>query len=187
VRVLVVAHAATPGTRAAVFGDQSLVSRPGEIPPLSGRVAGWLSGPEPACPATAVALGAAPPPARTGTQSLEIVPELAGPDFGGWAGRPLGEIAVEDPAGVQAWLTTPDAAPYGGESVAALVARVGAWADARPWPAGQTVMVVTGLVARALAVHALGAPPSVLFRLDVGPLDRLHLSRTDAGWRVRLG
>lgn len=192
-RLLVVAHAATPGTYASVFGDDTAVTRPEQITPLEGRVAGWICGPEPACAITAVALGAPTPeqvhgrPEGSETQRLQVVPELAGPDFGRWAGRALAEVGAEDAAGVQAWLTAPDAAPHGGESLEALVDRVGAWMQTWPGPDGRSVAVVTPLVARALAVHALGVAAAAIFRLDVAPLGRLHLSRGSGGWRVRLG
>jgi hypothetical protein len=44
---------------------------------------------------------------------------------------------------------------------------------------GRSVAVVTPLVARAAAVHALGAQPEVIFHLDMAPLGRLLISRSD--------
>lgn len=52
---------------------------------------------------------------------------LADWDLGAWRGRTLDELAAADPAAVRAWLTEPGAAPHGGESLAALLARVTAW------------------------------------------------------------
>lgn len=198
-RLLVVAHAATPGTRELVFGDASQVARPEHISPLEGHTAAWLAAPEPACTTTAAALGAVPSSAAvdcrisrdyaagSGTQSLAVVPELVGPNFGRWRRRSLAEVGAEEPAGVQAWLGDPAAVPHGGECLAGLVARIGAWADAWAWSEGRSVAVVTPLVARALAVHALGAPAEVIFRLDVAPLGRVYLTRSSAGWHLRLG
>jgi hypothetical protein len=45
--------------------------------------------------------------------------------------------------------------------------------------------VVTSLVARALLVHALGAPPEVIFHIDIGPLGRALISRSDHAWRLQ--
>jgi hypothetical protein len=45
--------------------------------------------------------------------------------------------------------------------------------------------VVTPLVARAAAVHALGASPEVIFHIDIAPLGRLLISRSDHIWRMQ--
>jgi hypothetical protein len=44
--------------------------------------------------------------------------------------------------------------------------------------------VVTALVARALLVHALGATPEVIFRIDIAPLGRALISRSRQTWRL---
>jgi broad specificity phosphatase PhoE len=172
-RLLIVAHAATPRTRALVFGQPG-GPLSGEIRRLSGRVASWSSGPEDACEATAVRLGGHP----------ERIPELRECDFGAWTGRALTDIATEHPSELQSWLRDPYAAPHGGESLAELITRVGRVLDDHPWPNGRSVVVVTSLVARALVVHALGAGPEVIFRIDVSPLGRVQISRSDSVWRL---
>ena len=45
--------------------------------------------------------------------------------------------------------------------------------------------VVAPMVARAVAVHALGAPPEVIFRVDVAPLGRCCWSRSGDHWRLQ--
>jgi broad specificity phosphatase PhoE len=82
-------------------------------------------------------------------------------------------------------MSDPHAAPHGGESLAELVARVGACCDERDWPPGRSVAVVAPLVARAMAVHALAATPEVIFRVDLAPLGRVGLSRHGRGWRLQ--
>lgn len=172
-RLLVVAHAATPATRALVFGGSGpLVSA--EIKRLSGRVASWLRGPEEACEATAARLGA----------GAEPVAELRECDFGAWTGKALIEIADADPSGLDSWLHDAAAAPHGGESLAMLINRVGRVLDDHPWPDGRNVAVVTPLVARALVGYALGAAPEAIFHLDIGPLGRASLSRSNSVWRL---
>jgi broad specificity phosphatase PhoE len=172
-RVLVVAHAATPATRALLF-DGSGELLPGEIKRLSGRVAAWVRGPEKACEATAVRLGAPAQP----------IPDLRECDFGAWTGKALVDIADEDASGLENWLHDPKAAPHGGESFARLITRVGRVLDDHPWPEGRSVIVVTPLVARALVVHALGAAPEVIFHIDMAPLSRASLSRSNSMWRL---
>ena len=172
-RVLVMAHAATPATRALLFGESG-EPLPGDIKRLSGRVASWLRGPERACDATAVRLGAA----------AKSVPDLRECDFGVWTGRALVDIASEDPAGLKSWLSEPTAAPHRGESLAELITRVGRVLDDHSWPDGRSVIVVAPLVARALVVSALGAAPEVIFHIDMAPLSRASLSRSNAMWRL---
>ena len=50
---------------------------------------------------------------------------------------------------------------------------------------GRSVAVVTPLVARAAAIHALGAPPEVIFHIDIAPLGRVLISRSDQIWRLQ--
>jgi broad specificity phosphatase PhoE len=172
-RLLVVAHAATPATRGLVFGDPGGLPQ-GGIQRLSGRTASWVSGPEVACQATAVGLGG----------TAEPICDLRHCDFGAWTGKALVDVASDDPAGLEAWLRDPHVAPHGGESLAELITRVGRLLDDHRWPEGRSVAVVTSLVARALVVHALGAPPEVIFRIDIAPLGRALISRSQQTWRL---
>jgi len=165
-RLLVVAHAATPATRALVFGGSGELL-PGDVMRLSGRVASWLRGPEEACQATAVRLGA----------TAEPIPELRECDFGAWTGKALIDVAGADPSGLDSWLHDAAAAPHGGESLAMLINRVGRVLDDHRWPDGRNVAVVTPLV-------ALGAAPEVIFHLDIGPLGRASLSHSNSAWRL---
>ncbi|MFP5283803.1 MAG: histidine phosphatase family protein [Actinomycetes bacterium] len=176
VRLLVVASAATAGTRELVFGGEGEPLDVAAVDRLVGRTAGWWCGPEPTCAVTGRALGGEP----------EVVAAFAGPDVGRWRGRSLAEVAAAEPEAARAWLADVAAAPHGGESLADLATRVGGQVEAHRWPEGRSVVVVVPLVARALAVHALAAPASVLLRLDVAPLDRLTLTRGPGGWRLRL-
>ena len=147
-RLLVVAHAATPATRALIFGESGGLLQ-GEIGRLSGRTACWVSGPEEACQTTAVRLGG----------TAEAIRDLRDCDFGAWTGSALVDVASRDPSGLDAWLRDPNAD-------------------------GRSVAVVTALVARALLVHALGAAPEVIFRIDIAPLGRALISRSQQTWRL---
>jgi broad specificity phosphatase PhoE len=172
-RLLVVANAATSSTRALVFGDSGELPS-GEIRQLSGRTACWVRGPEETCEATAARLGG----------TADAIRDLRECDFGAWTGRALIDIATEDPSGLDAWLRDPYAAPHGGESLAQLISRVGRVLDDHHWVDGRSVAVVTALVARALLVHGLGAAPEVIFRIDIAPLGRALISRSQQTWRL---
>jgi broad specificity phosphatase PhoE len=173
-RLLVVAHAPTAHAPALVFGD---VGEPytQEVRRLNGRVAAWFSGPEKACQVTAAHLGG----------EAERLQELRECDFGTWTGRTLVDVAFDDPGALETWLRDPHATPHGGESLAELINRVGRVLDDHPWPEGRSVAVVSPLVARAAAVHALDASPEVIFHIDIAPLGRLLITRSDHIWRLQ--
>lgn len=173
-RLLVVAHAPTSTTKASLFGDPGELVRWEEFRRLSGRIASWVSGPEEVCQATALRLGG----------TAEAIHDLRECDFGAWTGKALADVASQDPSGFDTWLRDPHAAPHGGESLAVLINRVGRVLDEQQWPDGRSVAVVTPLVARALLVHALGAAPEVIFRIDIAPLGRALISRSQHMWRL---
>jgi broad specificity phosphatase PhoE len=173
-RLLIVAHAATPATYALIFGDPGQLLG-GYVPRLSGRVAAWVRGPERACEATVDHLGG----------MAEPIADLRQCDFATWTGRSLVDVAADDPSGLESWLRDPHATPHGGESLAKLIKRVGRALDDHAWPGGRSVAVVTPLVARALLVHALGATPKVIFRIDIAPLGRALISRSHNAWRLQ--
>jgi broad specificity phosphatase PhoE len=173
-RLLVVAHAPTAHAPTLVFGDTGEPYTQ-EVRRLNGRVAAWFSGPETACQVTAAPLGGE-------AVGLEDLREC---DFGAWTGRTLVDVAFEDPGALEIWLRDPHATPHDGESLAELINRIGRVLDDHPWPEGRSVAVVSPLVARAAAVHALGAPPEVIFHIDLAPLGRLLISRSDHIWRLR--
>ncbi|MFJ3909676.1 histidine phosphatase family protein [Streptomyces vinaceus] len=110
---------------------------------------------------------------------------LRGPDTGQWAGRTLDEVAAEDPAAVRRWLSDPDYAPPGGESVTALTARVGAaLAGLAP---GTHRAEVDQAVVRAGVVHALELPAAAFWRLDVRPDTVTTLTGRLGRWNLQLG
>lgn len=174
-RLVLLAHGATSGTREMVFGDRTELLDPGAVQPTGERLVSWGSAPEPACTATSRALGGEP----------VLYDELRGLDAGRWTARSLLEVGEAEPAALGAWLTDPMASPHGGESLAQLVTRVGACCDAQPWSEGRNLVVVTSLVARALAVHALGVGAAAIFRIDLAPLGRVGLSRSGGPWRLQ--
>ncbi|MGI3776110.1 MAG: histidine phosphatase family protein [Janthinobacterium lividum] len=171
-----IAHALTTAMREARFALPADTPDPAGLRHASSRDGAspdraWCS-PAACARDTAAALGldAAPEPA------------LRDADAGAWAGREAAAIAAEDPDALSAWLRDPDAAPPGGESARAVLARVGAWMDGLG--DGRFVVVTHAAVVRAAIVHALGAPPGCGLRIDLAPLSRTVLSR-NGPWRLQ--
>ncbi|MEO6997439.1 MAG: histidine phosphatase family protein [Terracoccus sp.] len=182
---MLLAHGETEQTRELVFGDVSdlvVGHRPTEATrrlPVT-----WWSAPEPACRQTAELFSVEP---------AGVIDELAGPDAGRWRGRSLAEVMADEPAALQRWLVDPFASPHDGESLAALVERIGRVLDgavpigkAQPprWTEEGATLVVAPLVARAAVVHALGAPPASIFHVDVAPSGTVRLGQQGGRWRL---
>ncbi|GAA3880787.1 histidine phosphatase family protein [Streptomyces lacrimifluminis] len=149
-------------------------SAAGSIPPVS-RV--WVS-PTARCRETAQALGL-----DVGAQ-----PGPAGLDAGRWRGATLTEVTEKEPEALTQWLTDPQSAPHGGESVRALCDRVAHWLDdTAAQVTGRSVAVVEPEIVRAVTVRVLGAPESAFWRIDVPPLTATELSGRAGHWNVRVG
>jgi len=164
----------TTGTRDAVFGDTGdLLEATAPVPVRPGMVVHCA--PEPAC-RQAVAPSAAAP---------VVLDDLRSPDFGDWQGLSLQQVLERDAAGLRAWLSDAGAAPHGGESLAAHLARVAALLDAGGWPDRGAVIVAPAFTVRAACVHALGAPARSLLHLDVAPGTTARISLTRGIWRLQ--
>ena len=176
-RLLLVRHASTAAVRAAAFGADEDLDGSGVA--AAARLAARL-------PRGDVLISPARRAAQTaaGLTVSAVEPALAECDFGAWAGRPLAELAAEDPAAVQAWMTDPDAAPHGGESLTALLARVRAWLEEQAALDGTAIAITHGGVVKAAVVAALDAPPSAFWRVDVSPLAITELHAHDGRWTV---
>ncbi|WP_405961260.1 histidine phosphatase family protein [Streptomyces sp. NBC_00024] len=122
-----------------------------------------------------------------GWDSVVAEPALRDVDMGRWHGRIPEELATADAAAFGAWLSDPEAAPHGGESVAEVCRRVDAWLGALPTDAGRVVAVVEQAVARAAVICALTAPPASFWRIDVPPLDAVRLTGRAGRWNLRMG
>ncbi|HTH98738.1 MAG TPA: histidine phosphatase family protein [Stellaceae bacterium] len=102
-------------------------------------------------------------------------------DLGKWGGSLIMDIHAGEAA---SWRREPEWAGHGGESVAELCHRVGAWLDAYHEP-GHTIAVTHGPVIRAAVLHVLGAGPEGFWNLDVEPLGTADLRWTGQAWRLR--
>ena len=181
-RVILISPAITAALREARFDDgcpldasglRQARAAAGVLPPLDRA---WSS-PTVRCRETVAALGL----------DAEPLPELAGLDAGRWRGATLAEVGGREPEALARWLTDPDAAPHGGESVRAVCDRVARWLESAARHAGRTLAVVEPEVVRAAVVRGLGAPDSAFWRTDVPPLTAVELSGRAGRWNVRLG
>ncbi|MFD8618526.1 histidine phosphatase family protein [Streptomyces sp. NPDC059513] len=183
VRVMLVSPAMNAALREARFDGDAPLDRAGERSARAAAAAvprsdAVLSGPSERCLGTAAALGLAARPE----------PALTGWDLGRWSGRRLDEVGAAEPAAVAAWMGDPSAAPHGGESLRALVERVGGWLDGvLGTEEGGVLAVAEPAVVRAAVVHALALPPETFWRLDVAPLVLTELSGRSGRVNVRLG
>ncbi|HEX6521777.1 MAG TPA: histidine phosphatase family protein [Streptosporangiaceae bacterium] len=95
-------------------------------------------------------------------------------DFGVWEGLTFAEVRARWPDEMTTWLADPTVAPPGGESFAAVRARVSAALDRVLGLYNERRVLIVSHVTpiKALIVRALLAPPAALFRmhLDVAAL-----------------
>ncbi|MYX94218.1 histidine phosphatase family protein [Streptomyces sp. SID486] len=181
VRLTMLCATAAEGRHDQVFGDGALSARDrlelvaarAALPPYSLA----FRAPSARCARIAEAL------------AVEATPEdaLRDLDYGTWAHRPLREIAADDPYALSSWLTDPDAAPHGGESVRRLCRRTAAWLDSLPPGMGSVLAITEGSVIRAALVHALAVPARSFWHLDVPSFSAVTLTMCDGHWTARLG
>ena len=81
-------------------------------------------------------------------------------------------------------MSDPTAAPHGGESTLALMARVSAWLDEQRKTPGRVVAVTHAAVIRAAIVHAIGATSASMPRIDIAPLSVARLSGHGDRWNL---
>jgi broad specificity phosphatase PhoE len=174
-RLTLVAHASTVATARALFArDEGLEPRGAAAAAAASaprRITRAVCSPARAAVETAAALGLA----------ATVDAGVADWHLGEWRGRGLDEIAAAE---VAAWLGDAEAAPHGGESLAALLARVAGWLAAVDGD-GHTAVVTHAAVVRAAVVVTLGAPPAGFWRIDVAPLTATVLRGGPGRWTVR--
>ncbi|RUW70638.1 histidine phosphatase family protein [Mesorhizobium sp. M2A.F.Ca.ET.067.02.1.1] len=112
-----------------------------------------------------------------------VEPLLAEQDFARWAGKSFEEVQAEDPAGMAAWFADPDAAPHGGESLAAVARRGAALMERLAGEGGgHTVALTHAVPIRAAIVHVLGAPLSSVWKIDIEPLSLTEFRNDGRRW-----
>lgn len=109
-------------------------------------------------------------------------------DYGLWQGRPIREIHDEDAAGLGAWLSEPQSASHGGESLKALQIRVRGALES-VGEAGITLVVTHAIVVKTALATVLDAPLRAIYCMDLEPLSAITLTRSREGetdaWRLR--
>jgi broad specificity phosphatase PhoE len=114
-----------------------------------------------------------------------VEPALRDIDYGTWHGRTVDDIAAADPYGYSAWLTDPDDAPHGGETVRELCHRVAHWLSILPPDTGRALAIAEPAVVQALLVHALSAPVQAFWTLRIPPLHTVSLTWHDGAWSAQ--
>ncbi|RUU51201.1 histidine phosphatase family protein, partial [Mesorhizobium sp. M2C.T.Ca.TU.009.01.2.1] len=111
-----------------------------------------------------------------------VEPLLAEQDFARWAGKGFEAVQAEDPEGMAAWLSDPDAAPHGGESLAAVALRGAALMERLAGEGGHTIALTHAVPIRAAIVHVLGAPLSAVWKIDIEPLSHTEFRSDGRRW-----
>ncbi|MGW3863741.1 histidine phosphatase family protein, partial [Streptomyces sp. NPDC005047] len=107
-----------------------------------------------------------------------------GADHGGALARvPRADGGGPNPA----WLTDPDAAPHGGESVRGICRRTANWLSSLPPEIDSALAIAEPAVLRAALIHALSEPTTAFWHLDVPPLSVVSLVWRGGRWSVQLG
>ena len=132
-------------------------------------------------------------PALAALQTAEILnvaatvdPRLADADYGRWKGRSLTDLQGKEPDAVVSWMTDPQAAPHGGESLAKLQARVAEWMDEKQSTDGHLIAIVSASIIRAAVLHVMKAPLGSFWLVDIEPLAILRMSYDGRRWALRL-
>jgi len=178
-RIILICHGSTEAVRAAKFPTDEPLDELGlkNIKTLADGLSKadrcWTS-PERRTRQTAQALGL----------NAQIEPVLGDCDYGAWAGRTFDEVCAHEPDAASAWLRDPTATPHGGESIAAVIRRVGQWlADEQAWRQ-RTIVVTHPTIIRAAIVHAIEAAPQSFWRIDIAPLSVTRLSSLGGRWNL---
>jgi broad specificity phosphatase PhoE len=129
--------------------------------------------------------------ARQTAQALglaaETAPALSDCDYGRWAGHAIATLHDSEPDLVAAWMTDIDAAPHGGESIAALADRLVPWMREQSGQGGHTVAISHATNIRLAVLVALQAPLSSFWNIDVEPLSVVRMTSNGARWSLRFG
>lgn len=179
-RLTFVANASTPAARAAAFpldegiddfGRRDAAAMAGEFRNASIVFAS----PARRALETAAVLGFSP----------EIDASLRDIELGDWAGRTLSSIAQSDGEGLASWLRDPKAAPHGGETVEALIARTSVWMQAIAEREGLILAVTHPAVMRAAIVAAIQANAVSYAHIDIAPLSVVELTSNGRRWALK--
>lgn len=132
-----------------------------------------LCGPELRTRQTAEWFGAAP----------QVDEALRDCDMGRWHGQAIKDLQLREAGALQAWISDPQAAPHGGESVKQLGERVAVWLASLQGTPGPIVAITHPFVVRAALMQVVQG--AAFNAIDVEPLSMVEL-RFNGIWRLRL-
>jgi broad specificity phosphatase PhoE len=178
-RLILICHGSTAAVRSASFPADEPLDDHGKVDAaaLAGRLPDaerWLTAPESRARQTAEMLGL----------DAAVDPALRDCDYGAWRGRSFDDVHAREPDAVAIWLAEPAAAPHGGESILALLARVAGWLGDEQRRHARTIAVTHSAVIRAAILSAIGAPPQSFWRIDLAPLSVTRLSGAAGRWNL---
>ncbi|MDX8460618.1 histidine phosphatase family protein [Mesorhizobium humile] len=176
-RLTMIASGATQATRKGRFPNDEApepraLDRAGALAASLRRADRVWTSPALAARQTAEALGL----------DATVEPLLGEQDFGRWAGLSFEEVQAEDPEGMAVWFADVDAAPHGGESLAAVARRGAALMERLASESGHTIALTHPVPIRAAIVHVLGAPLSSVWKIDIEPMSLTEFRGDGRRW-----
>lgn len=176
-RLTLMCHARTVAQKLARFPTNEPVENAALAPEaLAARFAGprrLICGPELRTRQTAAWFGA----------DAQVEQNLRDCDWGEWHGQSIKHLQTTQADALQRWLSDPQAAPHGGESVAQVGARVAAWLSGLESTPRHVVAVTHPYLVRAALMQVVQG--AAFTALDVEPLSVIEL-RFNGIWRLRL-
>jgi broad specificity phosphatase PhoE len=176
-RLTLICHARTVAQKLARFPtNEPVENQPLKLGALATQFANaslLLCGPELRTRQTAEWFGAAP----------QVDAALRDCDWGRWHGQAIKDLQVHEADALQAWISDPQAAPHGGESVMQLGERVARWLTSLQGMPGHIVAITHPFVVRAALMQVMQG--AAFNAVDVEPLSVVEL-RFNGIWRLRL-
>ena len=114
-----------------------------------------------------------------------VEPLLADQDHGSWAGKSFEDVQVDQPESIAAWLSDPNAAPHGGESLADVAHRASDVMNRLIAERGHTIALTHASVIRTAILHVLGAPLAASWKIDIEPLSITDFRSDGRRWVLR--
>jgi broad specificity phosphatase PhoE len=111
--------------------------------------------------------------------------KLRDQDHGIWAGKTFDEIEQDQPEALAAWLSDPNYAPAGGESIAGVAERTAAFLEEMRATSGHVIAVTHPAVVRTAILNVLAAPLTAYWRIDTAPLSVTDLRCDGRRWVLR--
>lgn len=131
-------------------------------------------------------------PALAALQTAEILalaatadPRLADADHGRWKGRTLADLQAKEPDALLSWMTDPQKAPHGGESLSTLQARIVNWMEEQQALGGHVIAIANTAAIRAAVLHAIKAPLASFWLVDIEPMAILRMTHDGRRWALR--